>query len=149
MFSKIVFINFGKFKSNELEKVFLEYVKRISCYVKTEVKCLKIQEDTPSGFNKIKDKVLSVLNNKKILLLSLKGEKITNSKLSKFINNGTDELYVVVGSSWGIPSYIEEDLNCFSISISDLTLPHELVRVIISEQIYRSFTIIKGEKYHK
>jgi 23S rRNA (pseudouridine1915-N3)-methyltransferase len=149
MFSKIVFVNFGKFKSNELEKVFLEYVKRISYYVKTEVKYLKIQDDTPSGFNKIKDKVLSVLNNKKILLLSLKGEKITNSKLSQFINSGNDELYIVVGSSWGIPKYIEEGLTCFSISISDLTLPHELVRAIISEQIYRSFTIIKGEKYHK
>lgn len=148
MYSKVVFLHFGKFKSKEYEALFSEYVKRLSHYTKVEVKELKVEKDEPKFFEKIRAKVLEALKGSFILVLTERGKALTSKEFSDFINRGTGVLSIVVGTSWGVPSYIEETAG-MDLSFGKLTMPHEAVRLLCAEQLYRAYTIIKGESYHK
>ena len=148
MFSKIVFIHFGKFKSKDYETLFNEYIKRLSHYSKVETKELKVEKDEPKSFEKIKDKILLALKGTTVLSLSERGKNLTSKEFSDFINRGTGVLSVVVGSSWGVPDFVEKESGII-LSFGKLTMPHEAVRFLCAEQMYRAYTLIKGESYHK
>jgi 23S rRNA (pseudouridine1915-N3)-methyltransferase len=148
MYSKVVFVHFGKFKSKEYKDIFEEYFKRLSHYTKVELKELKVEKDEPSFFEKIKAKVLDTLKDSTVMVLTERGKTLDSKEFSDFINRGTGVLSVVVGTSWGVPSYIEE-LALMKLSFGKLTMPHEAVRALSAEQLYRAYTIIKGESYHK
>ena len=148
MFSKIIFLNFGKFKSKEQQALYADYTKRLSHYTKVEVRELKVASDEPEYFNKIKDKIEDALKSTAVLAFSERGKVLSSVEFSNFINSGTGVLSVVVGTSWGIPKFIESNAKLL-LSFGKLTMPHEAVRVLSAEQIYRAFTIIKRESYHK
>jgi len=148
MFSKIIFLNFGKFKSKEQRSLYEDYVQRLSHYTKVEVRELKIVSDEPEYFSKIKDKIGEALKNTTVLAFSERGKVFSSVEFSNFINSGTGVLSVVVGTSWGIPKFIEDNAKLL-LSFGKLTMPHEAVRVLSAEQIYRAFTIIRKESYHK
>ncbi len=148
MYSKVVFLHFGKFKSKEYEALFSEYIKRLSHYTKVEVKELKVERDEPAFFEKIRTKVLDALKGSTVMTLTERGKALTSKEFSDFINRGTGVLSIVVGTSWGVPSYVE-DMSGMSLSFGKLTMPHEAVRLLCAEQLYRAYTIIKGESYHK
>ena len=148
MFSKVVFIHFGKFKSKEYEALFNDYLKRLSRYTKVDVKELKVEKDEPAFFEKIKTKVLDALKGSFVMVLTERGKALTSKEFSDFINRGTGVLSIVVGSSWGVPGYVQ-DMAGMSLGFGKLTMPHEAVRLLCAEQAYRAYTIIKGESYHK
>ncbi len=148
MFSKIVFIHFGKFKSKDYELLFNEYIKRLSHYSKVETKEIKVEKDEPKSFEKIKAKILLALKGTTVLSLSERGKNLTSKEFSDFINRGTGVLSVVVGSSWGVPDFVEKESGMI-LSFGKLTMPHEAVRFLCAEQMYRAYTLIKGESYHK
>ena len=87
-----------------------------------------------------------------LAVLDSLGEELTSqqlaSSLADLMNRGVTEVTFLVGSHLGIPKRIK-DVADFKLSLTKLTLPHELARVVLLEQIYRAVTIIKGLPYHK
>ncbi len=141
------FINFGKFKSLDYLNLYNEYLNRISRYTKVEEKNIKINEDTPMYFNKIKDKIIKELKNSFNIIFTEKGKIINSLEFSEKINKNNKN-NIIVGTSWGVPEYIYEYAN-LQIAVGKITMPHELVKVISAEQVYRAYTIINHEKYNK
>lgn len=148
MFNKVVIVQLGKFKSCEYEALFNEYVSRLKRYVNLELKLIKITSDEKEYFEKVMPKIKEATAKTKLIVLSERGKNINSHSLADFINSGTGTLSILVGTSWGLPKELEEKADLL-LSFGSLTLPHEAVRFLIAEQLYRVFTIIKGENYHK
>lgn len=144
----IKFVNFGKFKSEESLILYNEYLKRISRYTNVEEVNFKILKDEPAYFEKIKDKIIDAIKVGFNIVFSEYGEIIDSIKFSEYINKNIYKCNIIVGTSWGVPAFIYEHAN-LKIAVGRLTMPHELVKIISAEQVYRSLTIINGEKYNK
>jgi len=145
----INFINFGKFKNKNYKTNYLEYINNISRYFKVNIVEFKIEADEPWFFEKIKDKILKKLEASYNLVFSEHGKNINSVEFSQLINNNLyQNINIIVGSSWGLPDFINNISN-FKLAVTSITMPHELVRIIAAEQVYRAFTIINGEKYNK
>ena len=148
MFSKVVFIHLGKFKSSQYSELFQDYYSRIKRYVKVDVKEIKVPTDERSQFDKILPKIQDAIKGSKLIVLSERGKNITSQEFAKFMDSGSDTLNVLTGTSWGLTEGLEKKANLL-MSFGKLTLPHEAVRFLVAEQLYRSLTIIRGESYHK
>lgn len=144
------------------EKYFIdaisEYKKRLSAFCKfniIELKEINFSKVTSSEIEKIKElegkEIISNLK-KNNVLLSLKGKEYSSEELASFISNkqtnGLSELTFVIGGSYGVSGEVEKEIQ-EKISFSKLTFPHQLMRVIFVEQIYRAFTILNNKSYHK
>lgn len=151
----------GKNKEKYYQQAFNEYAKRLSLYCKFE--CIELPEtrlkDNPSE-NEVqsaltKESELIFKNLSKdnfIISLCIEGEKYSSNQLSKLIEDcmisGKSRVTIIIGGSYGLDQKIK-DLSNVKISMSDMTFPHHLARVMFAEQIYRSFKIIEGSAYHK
>jgi len=137
----------GKLKEKYLTDACLEYKKRISKY--TNIDLIELKD---SNIEKEKDEILKHIDKKDyIITLQIDGESIDSVELSKkidkiFITN--PNITFIIGGSDGLDEEIKRLSNC-SLSFSKLTFPHQLFRVMLLEQIYRSFKIINNETYHK
>lgn len=137
----------GQIKEKFYTDAINEYLKRLSKYTKVEIKEL---ED--SDIKKEKDLILKNINPKDyIISLAIEGKKYDSINLSKkidkvLITNPT--ITFIIGGSNGLDDEVKQKSNEL-LSFSDLTFPHQLFRVILLEQIYRSFKIINNETYHK
>lgn len=141
----------GKIKEKYFVDAVKEYQKRLSKYTKLEIielpdynydeKKTKIEE----GKN-----ILSKINDKDfVVTMEIAGKKLSSVELSEFIDkNIARNITFVIGGSNGLSDEVLNRSN-YALSFSSLTFPHQLFRVILLEQIYRSFKIIKGESYHK
>lgn len=157
---KVTVICVGKIKEKYLRDGVLEYSKRLSRYV-----CLNIievdDEKAPDNLSEadariIKEKegarILKHVKDGFVVALALCGKQKTSEELSDFfkdnMNRGVSHIIFIIGGSLGLSSDVlsRSDL---ALSFSQLTFPHQLMRVILLEQIYRGFKILKGEPYHK
>jgi 23S rRNA (pseudouridine1915-N3)-methyltransferase len=133
----IIIISPGKSKGYMGEDIVLEYTSRIAHYSRIEWKFVKEIKELPE--------------NSYVVILDEKGKQMTSPIFSEFLNNRLNEsvknLVFVIGDAYGIDEKIKKQAN-FSWSLSNLVFPHELVRSILVEQIYRGFSILRGEKYH-
>lgn len=136
----------GKIKEEYLRSACAEYVKRLSRFCKLEIKELAegrtIREEAPS--------VLNVAKGYKIALC-VEGETLSSPALADRIKKLTDrgeEISFIIGSSCGLDESVKQSAD-LRLSFSPMTFPHQLMRVILLEQIYRSFMIISGSEYHK
>lgn len=141
----------GKVKENFFKEALKEYEKRISKYTKLEVielpdynydiqKTLDIEGK--NILSKIKDKDY-------VVTMEIDGNNLSSLGLSDFINkNISNNIVFVIGGSNGLSKEVKERSN-YKLSFSSLTFPHQLFRIILLEQIYRSFKIINNESYHK
>jgi 23S rRNA (pseudouridine1915-N3)-methyltransferase len=86
-----------------------------------------------------------------VVLLDEKGKELDSpglaSLLEKRLNESTQRLVFIIGGAYGVSEPVRTRANA-SVALSKLTFPHILVRLILAEQVYRAFTILKGEKYH-
>ena len=141
----------GKIKEQYFKDSIKEYEKRLSKYTKLEV-----IELPDYNFDKEKTifeegkNILSKINEKDfVVTMEINGKKVDSMKLSKFIeDNLSKQIVFVIGGSYGLSDEVLLRSN-YSLSFSDLTFPHQLFRVLLLEQIYRSFKIINNESYHK
>lgn len=141
----------GKIKEKYFYEAIKEYEKRIKKYVK-----LQIIELKDYSYDEEKTKleegrnILSKINeNDYVITMQIDGKKIDSLNFSKFIyNNLSKNIVFVIGGSCGL-SFDVIKRSDYSLSFSDLTFPHKLFRVILLEQIYRSFKILNNESYHK
>lgn len=144
---KITIISPGKSKNYLEEETVLEYTSRISRYSKIEWKFISastMEEEAKSILKALPD-------NARVIILDEKGKTLDSEEFSgllqKSLNESLKDLVFVIGGAYGLDQMIKEKA-WLSLSLSKLVFPHELVRSILAEQIYRGFTILKGEKYH-
>lgn len=158
---KINIISFGKVKNKDLINLINDYLKKISFFIK--IKEIELEEITfkkESDSNKSKaleleaKEISKYIPNAFNIALCIEGEQIDSIKFAKkidsiFLNNSNfKNINFIIGSSYGISEEVKKICD-LKISFSLLTFPHQLMRLILLEQIYRSFTINKNINYHK
>ena len=138
-----------------------EYMKRLTAYAKVniiEVPDEKAPENlSPAQAEAIKQKegnrILKHINdNTYVITLEIDGKMLTSEQLSEKIGDlslyGQSRVAFVIGGSLGISDGIKQRSN-MALSFSKMTFPHQLMRVVLLEQVYRAFKIMRGEPYHK
>ena len=158
---KITVLCVGKVKEKFFTDAIKEYSKRLSRYCKLEIVEVA-DEKTPDGaselvVNQIKEKEAERMekylpDSAYVIALAIEGKKLTSEKLAEKIDSlgisGTSHLVFLIGGSLGMSDRLLKRAD-YLLSFSDMTFPHQLMRVILLEQIYRSYRIIHGEPYHK
>lgn len=144
----------GKIKEKFMQEAIKEYEKRITKY--TKIKIIEVEDFNNSNEQVIKDKekekILKYIDSKDyVITLEIEGKQLTSTELSDKIEsilNIKPNITFIIGGSYGLDDEIKNISN-FKLSFSKLTFPHQLFRVILLEQIYRSYKIINNESYHK
>lgn len=158
---KITIVSVGKIKEAFYRDAIAEYSKRLSAYCKFEIKEVA-DEKTPDGASaelerqikdKEGDKILKVLDEKGYCIaLAIDGKQYDSVKFAKHMEqltvSGKSHIQFIIGGSLGLSDKVLQKAD-EKISFSAMTFPHQLMRVILSEQIYRGFRIINNEPYHK
>lgn len=151
----------GKLKEKYWKEAVSEYSKRLNAYCKltiNEVRDEKISDSNSSADEeKVKDmEGKQILKNIKdsdyVICLDLSGEELNSlqlsEKLEKLALTGTNQIDFIIGGSLGIGKEVLDKAD-EKMSFSKLTFPHQMIRTILLEQIYRAFKISRGEVYHK
>ena len=154
---KIKLIVVGKTHAKYLIQAEEEYLQRLKHYIKFEkviVPDLKNSKNlTPIEQNRREGELIisKIEKNEEVVLLDDKGVEFTSIKFAQFINQkmiqSTRCLTFIIGGAYGFSDEVYARANA-KISLSKMTFSHQMVRMIFKEQLYRAFTIIKGEKYH-
>lgn len=157
----ITVISVGKIKEKYLTMAIDEYSKRLSKYCKLSF--IQVQDEkTPDNVsetvnNKIKEiEGERILKNTKdsayVIALAIEGKQLSSEQLASTLDNlavtGKSDIVFVIGGSLGLSSQVLSRAD-YLLSFSKMTFPHQLMKVILLEQIYRSYRIIKNEPYHK
>lgn len=158
---KITILTVGKIKEKYLRDAIAEYSKRLSRYAKLEI--IEVaDEKTPDNAsetvetnikNKEAERLLKYIRDDAYLItLEIKGKQLTSEELAQKIDTlgvqGTSHIIFVIGGSLGLGEEVLKRSN-YALSFSKMTFPHQLMRVILLEQIYRSYRINCGGPYHK
>lgn len=151
----------GSVKEKFYKDAISEYIKRLSRYTKICIIELK-DEKIPLNASELEEEKIKKIEASRILskikkgsyniALDLKGKRYTSESFSKHIKNlelaSVKEVNFIIGASLGLDKEILE-LADESLSFSDFTFPHHLIRLIFLEQLYRAYKIINNEPYHK
>ena len=158
---KITVITVGKIKEKYLRDAVAEYVKRLSRYCKLEI--IEVaDEKTPDQAGEtveeqIRDKegeriLKYIRDDMYVITLEIGGKMLSSEELADKINmlgiRGQSSVAFVIGGSIGLGREVLKRSD-YALSFSKMTFPHQLMRVILLEQMYRSYRIINGEPYHK
>ena len=158
---KITIITVGKIKEKYLKDAIAEYSKRLSKYCKLEIVEVA-DEKTPDNASETVENQIRAKEGERILkyvkddayvvTLEIKGRQVTSEELTDKIDTlgiqGTSHITFIIGGSIGLGEQVLARSD-YALSFSKMTFPHQLMRVILLEQIYRSYRIIHGEPYHK
>ncbi|MBQ8295642.1 MAG: 23S rRNA (pseudouridine(1915)-N(3))-methyltransferase RlmH [Clostridia bacterium] len=143
---KIYFVVVGKIKESFYREAVAEYVKRLSRFAKVEIKELAEGADPEAEADDILRSCKGY-----VVALAVEGEKLSSEKLAKKmqeLTNAGKDVTFVIGSSCGLSDRVKKTAD-YQLSFSDMTFPHQLMRVILAEQVYRAFMINAGATYHK
>lgn len=158
---KITIVTVGKIKEKYLKDAIAEYSKRLSKYCKLEIVEVA-DEKTPDNASAVVEEQIRAKEAERILkyvkedayviTLEIHGKQLTSEELADKIEKlgvqGTSHIMLIIGGSIGLGEEVLKHSD-FALSFSKMTFPHQLMRVILLEQIYRSYRIISGEPYHK
>ena len=158
---KITIISVGKIKEAFFRDAVAEYQKRLSAFCKTEITEVA-DEKTPDGASELQiqailrkegERILSKLDPRAVkIALAIHGTGYDSVALSRHLEelmiSGRSHIQFVIGGSLGLDPAVLQACD-EQLSFSQLTFPHQLMRVILCEQLYRAFKISKGEPYHK
>ena len=143
---KINIVCVGKIKEGFYREALGEYLKRLSRFAKTEIKELAegrtVEDEAPAIMRALKGFVVA---------LCVEGRELSSEALAaemKAVADRGGEITFVIGSSCGLSDAVKAKAD-FRLSFSRMTFPHQLMRVILCEQIYRAFMINSGSEYHK
>ncbi len=158
--SRITVITVGTLKEKYLSEAVSEYEKRLSQYARVEQINIKEErisnEDDGSEISRALDaegeKILAAVpKGAATIALCVEGKRFDSPALASLIGKYNDEcgkIALIIGSSHGLSDNVKRAVDV-KLSVSDLTFPHQLMRVILMEALYRSFTILAGKRYHK
>ena len=155
---KIKIIALGKIKEKFLKDGIDEFLKRLTPYASVEIielNPIEIKDEnlTQKALDEEGVNILShIKDDSFVVTMEILGKQLSSEEFAQKINditmNGVSELVFVIGSSCGISSKVSQRAD-FKLSMSKMTFLHQFARLILVEQIYRAFKILKGEKYHK
>lgn len=152
---QINIITVGNLKEKYLKEACAEYQKRLQAYAKLTI--LEVEEEKKGTVaarkQKEGEKILKrITNDTFVIVLSIDGKSFSSEQFADKLNHlgtyGNSHLTFIIGGSDGLSSDIVQKAD-LKLSFSKMTFPHQLMRVFLLEQIYRSFKIIRGESYHK
>ena len=157
----IKIIAVGKIKEKYIKDGINEFYKRLSKYGKLEIIEVK-DEKAPENLSgkeieSIKQRegeriIFKIPQNSFVIVLEINGEMMSSEELSKKMEglmiDGVNDITFIIGGSLGLSKEVN-DLSNFKLSFSKMTFPHQMMRLILLEQIYRGFRIMKNEPYHK
>lgn len=158
---KITVLCVGKIKEKYFTLGIDEYAKRLSRYCKLEI--IEVpDEKTPDNASeneelqikaKEGDRLLRYIkDNAYVIVLAIEGKMLTSEELSEKLEqlgiNGDSNVVFVIGGSLGLDKRILDRAD-YKLSFSKMTFPHQMMRMVLLEQVYRGFRIMKGEPYHK
>lgn len=160
-FMKITILAVGKIKEKFYREAIGEYTKRLGHYAKVEIVEVA-DEKTPDGISEAQEKQIREKEGERLLkhvketdyvcALAIEGQQPDSVELSEKLDalgvSGISSIVFVIGGSLGLSGQLLKRAD-YKLSFSRMTFPHQLMRVILLEQIYRSFRIIHGEPYHK
>ena len=158
---KITLIAVGKIKERYFEDAIREYSKRLSRYCRLEI-IQVADEKTPDGASEALEEQIKEKEGRRILdqirggayviALAVEGKQLDSlelaARMERLAVEGKSQLVFLIGGSLGLSKEVMRRAD-FALSFSAMTFPHQLMRVILLEQIYRSFRIRAGEPYHK
>ncbi len=149
---KFRFVWVGKTKDKNWRALQSEYLQRLSHFVKFETIEIKDSQAFEAKEDESKRILEKVNHSNFVCILDVKGRSISShelaGKIENWQNQGFKEIAFVIGGADGVTSEVVEKAD-FSLSLSFLTLTHEMARVVLIEQLYRAYTIIKGFPYQK
>lgn len=158
---KITIITVGKIKEKYLKDAIAEYSKRLTKYCKLDI--IEVaDEKTPDNASEVAEEAIRdkeaerimkhIKDDMYVVTLEIGGKMLSSEELASTIEKlgiqGKSDVAFVIGGSIGLGKDVLKRSN-YALSFSKMTFPHQLMRVILLEQIYRSYRIIKGEPYHK
>ncbi len=158
---KITIISVGKLKEDYLHMALNEYSKRLGKYVK--LKLIEVlDEKTTEKMSVAEENIIKQKEGQRILSniksgmyligLCIGGKQLSSENLAKFLQtnmtNNINNIAFIIGGSIGLSDEVLEKVD-YKLSFSNMTFPHQLIRIILLEQIYRSYKIINNEPYHK
>ena len=157
----ITIITVGKIKEKYLKDAIDEYSKRLSRYCK--LSSIEVpDEKTPDNASEREELIIKekegeailkhVKDNMYVIALAIEGKQISSEELADTVNalgvNGDSNIAFVIGGSLGLSRAVISRAD-YKLSFSKMTFPHQLMKVILLEQVYRGYRIISGEPYHK
>ena len=155
---KIKIIALGKIKEKFLKEGIDEFLKRLTPYASLEIVELnpidiKDENLVQKALDEEGVNILShIKDNSFVITTEIKGKQLSSEEFASKINeismSGISELVFVIGSSCGLSNNVSQRAD-FKLSMSKMTFLHQFARLLLVEQIYRAFKILKGEKYHK
>lgn len=158
---KITLVTVGKIKEKFFEDAIKEYSKRLSRYCKLEI--LQVaDEKTPEGASEAVElqinekegqRILSLIRDDAyVIALAIEGKMLDSEELAERIEklgvSGISQIVFVIGGSLGLSAQVMKRAD-YALSFSRMTFPHQLMRVVLLEQIYRSYRIMNHQPYHK
>jgi len=158
---KITVISVGKIKEKYFTGAINEYAKRLTKYCKLDL--IEVaDEKAPENLSEkemiqVKEKegerILSKIHDQAyVVALAIEGKQVTSEELSEKIEklgvSGTSHITFVIGGSLGLADSVMKRAN-YKLSFSKMTFPHQLMKVVLLEQVYRAYRISRGEPYHK
>lgn len=157
---KVTIIAVGKAKEKYLADAYSEYAKRLSGYCNLNVvelsPCKADESSAASVSDAIEnegDRIIAKLPQRALVIpLCIEGKQMPSEKLAELINNtavfGTSEICFIIGGSYGLSQRVKNE-GKIRFSMSEMTFPHQIARLMLLEQIYRAFKINEGGNYHK
>ena len=158
--TKITVITVGTLKEDYLQKAVEEYEKRLNSYVRMENVNIREERISDEDNRREIDSALEAEGEKILakipkdsykISLCVEGRMYDSSSLSEKIKSVSDKygkITLIIGSSYGLSDRVKKACD-LCLSVSKMTFPHQLMRVILLESLYRSFTIIANKRYHK
>ena len=158
---KITIVCVGKVKEKFFREAVSEYEKRLSRYCRFDIVEVA-DEKTPEGAGSLLEEQIREKEGRRILeklredafvcTLEINGKRLSSEELARWMEKltvgGSSHIMFVIGGSLGLHESVSRRAD-LRLSFSDMTFPHQLMRVILTEQVYRAFRIIHGEPYHK
>ena len=155
---KIKIIALGKIKEKFLKEGIEEFLKRLTPYAAIEIielQPVEIKDEnlTEKALRQEGEKIFSSIKNDSfVITLEIGGKQLSSEefadKINEISNSGVSELVFIIGSSCGLAKTVSARAN-FKLSMSKMTFLHQFARLLLVEQIYRAFKILKNETYHK
>lgn len=152
---KIKLIGIGKTTDSNLIELCLEFENRLKHYCQFEVEYLSCKQKS-NDRDQVKAEegkllLAKLLPSNQVILLDNRGAQYSSEDFSNFLqkrlNAATQDIVFLIGGAFGFSEAVYQRAN-FKLSLSKMTFTHQLIRLIFTEQLYRAFTILKGEKYH-
>lgn len=158
---KITIVTVGKMKEKFMRDAIGEYSKRLSKYCKLEI--IEVSDEKTSEqasdieCEKVRQKegeriLKYVKDDAYVITLEIQGKQLSSEELAQKIDalgiTGTSHIIMIIGGSLGLSKEVMGKSN-LALSFSKMTFPHQLMRVILLEQVYRSYRIINNQPYHK